>query len=122
MNYSNRIFKIPTFKDDRGLLTVMEDILPFSIKRIYWIYSADKNTRGGHRHKVTRQALVAISGEVTLKINNGFKEELYILNDPSEFILIEPEDWHSMTFRENAVLIVFASHKYDKSDYINTNY
>ena len=59
---------------------------------------------------------------MTLKINNGVKEELYILNDPSECILIEPEDWHSMTFGKNAVLIVFASHKYDKSDYINSNY
>ena len=122
MKYTNRTFKIPTFKDERGLLTVIEDSLPFNIKRIYWIYAADNKTRGGHRHKVTRQALLAITGEVTLKINNGVKEELYILNDPSECILIEPEDWHSMTFGKNAVLIVFASHKYDKSDYINSNY
>ena len=122
MKFRNRIIKIPTFKDERGFLTVLEDLLPFTIKRIYWIYAADNKIRGGHRHKVTKQALIAISGEVSLKINNGHKEENYILDNPSECIIIEPEDWHSMTFRDNAVLIVFASHKYDASDYINSNY
>ncbi len=120
-NYS-KIIKIPTYADERGLLTVMEDILPFKIKRIYWIYGADKKNRGGHRHKITKQALIAISGTVDLKINNGSKEMNCILDDPSKCIIIEPEDWHTMYFNNNAVLLVFASQKYDKSDYINSSY
>ena len=75
-NYS-KIIRIPTFEDERGFLTVMEDILPFNIERIYWIYSADEQTRGGHRHKITKQALVAVAGTVDLKINDGKKNALY---------------------------------------------
>ena len=118
----SKIIKIPTFEDERGLLTVMEDILPFKIKRIYWIYGANKKCRGGHRHKITQQALIAISGTVDLKINNGSKEMSFILDDPSKCIIIEPEDWHTMYFKNNAVLLVIASHKYDKYDYIKTSY
>ena len=121
MKNHSKIIRIPTFEDERGFLTVMEDILPFNIERIYWIYSADEQTRGGHRHKITKQALVAVAGTVDLKINDGKKETLYILDDPSKCIIVEPEDWHTMFFKNNAVLLVFASHKYDKKDYIYTS-
>ena len=122
MNNYSKIIKIPTYSDERGLLTVMEDILPFEIKRVYWIYGADEKIRGGHRHKITQQALVAITGSVDLKINNGKQEISHILDDPAKCIIIEPEDWHTMYFKNNAVLIVFASHKYEKSDYIDSSY
>ena len=118
-NYS-KIIEIPTFEDERGFLTVMEDILPFNIERIYWIYSADEQTRGGHGHKITKQALVALSGTVDLKINNRKEESPYILDNPSKCIIVEPEDWHTMIFKNNAVLLVFASHGYDKKDYIKS--
>ena len=120
-NYS-KIIEIPTFEDERGFLTVMENTLPFEIKRIYWIYEADEQIRGGHRHKITKQALVAVSGTVDLKINDGNKETLYILDHPSKCLIVEPEDWHTMYFKNYAVLMVFASHKYDKSDYVDSSY
>ena len=116
-NYS-KIIEIPTFEDERGILTVMENILPFRIERIYWIYNADEQSRGGHRHKITKQALVALAGTVDLKIKNGKKESLYTLDDPSKCIIVEPEEWHTMFFKNHAVLLVFASHEYDKKDYI----
>ena len=122
MENHSKIINIPTYEDERGLLTVMEDILPFKIERIYWIYGAEKKTRGGHRHKITQQALIAISGTVDLKVNNGKQEISYILDDPAKCIIIEPEDWHTMYFKNNAVLMVFASQKYDKSDYIYSSY
>tara|TARA_Y100000739_G_C20374284_1_gene358207 strand:- start:135 stop:512 length:378 start_codon:yes stop_codon:yes gene_type:complete len=118
MKNHSKIIEIPTFEDERGFLTVMEDILPFKIERIYWIYGADEQTRGGHRHRITKQALVTVAGTVNLKINDGRKETLFVLDNPSKCIIVEPEDWHTMYFKNNAVLLVFASHKYDKNDYI----
>ena len=120
MKNHSKIIHIPTYEEERGLLTVIEDILPFKIKRIYWIYGADQQLRGGHRHKITKQALVAVAGTVDLKINDGEKESLYILDNPSKCIIVEPEDWHTMFFKNNAVLLVFASQAYDKKDYIET--
>ena len=42
MKTHSKIIKIPTFEDKRGFLTVVENLLPFSIKRVYWIYGSDK--------------------------------------------------------------------------------
>ncbi len=119
---NNIIFDLPTFKDERGCLTVIEKLLPFDIERTFWIYGADNNTRGGHRHKKTRQALICLYGEVILNIDNGREKLSFHLQKASTCIIVEPEDWHTMTFKNNAILLVFASHKYNKNDYIFTPY
>ena len=116
------IINLPTFTDSRGSLTVLERALPFDIARSYWIYGANGETRGGHRHTHTRQALVALSGVVSMYVNDGITEETILLNHPSQCLLIEPKDWHTMTFNENAVLLVMSSHAYDRSEYIDTPY
>jgi len=116
------ILNLPTFADQRGALTVMERVLPFEIARVYWIYDAGGQTRGGHRHSVTRQALVAISGRVTIYMNDGITEETIVLDHPGRCLLVEPKDWHTMTFEDDAVLLVLSSHPYSRSEYIDTPY
>jgi len=113
---------LPTFTDARGSLTVLEGALPFPVVRSYWIYGADGQTRGGHRHRHTRQALVALSGEVTIFMNDGVTRENVVLSQASQCLLVEPKDWHTMTFGPGAVLLVMSSHPYDRSEYIDTPY
>jgi hypothetical protein len=36
--------------------------------------------------------------------------------------LVEPKDWHTMTFGVGAVLLVMSSQPYDRSEYIDTPY
>lgn len=116
------ILNLPTFSDARGSLTVLEKSLPFPVVRTYWIYGADGQTRGGHRHINTRQALIALHGSIAIYLNDGISEETITLNSPSQCLLVEPKDWHTMTFGENSVLFVMASHVYDRSEYIDTPY
>lgn len=116
---SYTVIQLPTFTDNRGSLTVLENALPFAILRSYWIFGADGQTRGGHRHTHTRQALVALSGEVAVYMNDGMVEETIILNHPSRCLLVEPKDWHTMTFGQSSVLLVMSSHLYDRSEYID---
>lgn len=116
------LLNLPTFTDSRGSLTVLENALPFTVVRTYWIYGATGQTRGGHRHTHTRQALVAVSGSVSMYMNDGVTEETILLNHPSQCLLVEPKDWHTMTFNESAVLLVMSSHKYNRSEYIDTPY
>jgi hypothetical protein len=116
------LLNLPTFADHRGALTVLEKALPFEVVRTYWIYGADGQTRGGHRHTYTRQALIAIGGAVSMYMNDGVTEETILLNNPSQCLLVEPKDWHTMTFNENAILLVMSSHSYDRSEYIDTPY
>jgi hypothetical protein len=116
------MLSLPTFSDARGSLTVLERALPFEVLRMYWIYGAEGQTRGGHRHHLTRQALVALNGSVSMHMNDGISEERIILSHPSQCLLVEPKDWHTMTFGEGAVLLVMSSRTYDRGDYIDTPY
>jgi hypothetical protein len=113
---------LPTFGDPRGSLTVLESALPFTVVRTYWIYGADSQTRGGHRHTYTRQALIALSGEVSIYMNDGISAETIQLSKPSQCLIVEPKDWHTMTFGAGSVLLVMSSHPYDRSEYIDTPY
>jgi hypothetical protein len=113
---------LPTFTDPRGSLTVLERALPFEVVRSYWIYGADGQTRGGHRHTYTRQALIAMNGTVSIYMNDGVTQETIELISPNQCLLVEPKDWHNMTFGPSAILMVLSSHTYDRSEYIDTPY
>jgi quercetin dioxygenase-like cupin family protein len=116
------ILQLPTFMDPRGALTVLEKALPFEVVRMYWIYGADGQTRGGHRHTYTRQALIAVSGHISIYMNDGITEEVVELEHPNQCLLVEPKDWHAMTFGPNSILMVLSSHSYDRGEYIDTPY
>ena len=101
---------------------MLEKALPFEIVRTYWIYGADGQTRGGHRHFHTRQALIAIAGIVKVYLNDGITEDTLLLDNPSQCLILEPKDWHTMTFGDNSVLLVLSSSTYDRNDYIDAPY
>ena len=116
------MLQLPTFVDSRGALTVLENALPFEPVRTYWIYGADGQIRGGHRHTYTRQALIAMSGHVSIFMNDGVSQEVIELTSPNQCLLVEPKDWHTMTFGPGSILMVLSSHGYDRSEYIDMPY
>jgi quercetin dioxygenase-like cupin family protein len=114
---------LPTHSDSRGKLTVIEGILPFPIVRVYFIYDCGGSTRGGHRHKKTRQALVCLKGTCTIDWTNGVESGSTKLENPGRLLILEPADWHAMRdFSEDAVLLVMASERFDPKDYIAEGY
>lgn len=118
----SQIIKLPTFTDNRGSLTVVENILPFEVKRTYFIYDA-QGQRGGHRHKQAIQALVCINGSCDIYINDGQTEKTVPLNHANDCLILEPKDWHTMdNFSQGSVLLVFSSEYYDVEDYIDESY
>lgn len=120
--FNFELFKLSTYADQRGSLTVLNNRLPFDVRRVYWIYGADGMVRGGHRHHKTRQALVALAGSISVFIDDGDVQSTVNLNEPDLCLLVEPKDWHRMSFGPGSVLLVFASHDYDPSDYIHARY
>jgi hypothetical protein len=117
-----KIFQLPTFSDERGVLTVLEKVLPFKVVRIYWIYGADGQTRGGHRHLQTRQALIALHGHISIYMNDGIAQEMVELIHPNQCLLVDTKDWHTMSFGPGSILMVLSSHFYDRNDYIDKPY
>ena len=113
------LLNLKTFIDKRGNLTVIEKIVPFDIKRIFYIYGVDDSKRGGHRHHKTVQLATCIQGSCTIYCNSGSEETVYELDSPNKSLLIHPEDWHTMyNFDPHCILMVLASEEYSTSDYI----
>lgn len=108
-----------TNPDPTGNLTVIENILPFEIKRVFYIYSAS-GTRGGHRHKKNVSALICIKGTCKVDIEIGKEKSTFLLDSADKVLVLQPNEYRTMyDFTSDAVLLVLASENYDPDDYIN---
>ena len=118
-----KILDLKTITDNRGSLSVIEKILPFEIKRLYYIYNCNDEVRGGHRHKKTVQALICVAGSCEIFWTNGKTKESVLLDSPGKCLIVNPEDWHTMSkFTPDAVLLVLASEYFNADDYIDEGY
>jgi len=112
-----KILNLPTYKKNTGSISVVERILPFTIKRVYYIYDISGN-RGGHAHKKNKQALIAINGNCKVFVKNKKINRNFILNNKKKILLLNPADWHLIkNCSKNLVLLVLASKNYDPKDY-----
>lgn len=116
-----QLIKLPKIEDPRGNLSVIEkDVIPFEIKRVYYLYDVPSGAeRGGHSHIVQKAFLVALSGSFNVIVNDGQKEQVFTLNNPSEGLLIHNGIWRELkNFSSGAVCLVVASDIFQEEDYI----
>ncbi|MFM9911463.1 MAG: sugar 3,4-ketoisomerase [Chitinophagaceae bacterium] len=117
---------LPKFSDERGSLVVLDNIselLPFEVKRIFYILADDNAIRGGHRHKLTKQAAICIKGQCSIFNDNNEVEQEFILDSPEKCLILETFDWHLMhSFSKDAILLILASSSFDAGDYIYDAY
>lgn len=117
-----REVKLNVIEDKRGKMIPLEfpRQLPFDLKRVYYIYDVPKNEeRGFHSHYNLEQILVAVSGSVSIRTKTPTESMITILDSPDKGLYIGPMIWREMfDFSPGAVLMVFASEKYDENDYI----
>ena len=124
MNVVVKEMQLSWHGDERGKLIALEaltDLVPFEVKRVYYIFDTTPGTvRGNHAHKDLRQLLVCVSGACTIacEMPDGTKSE-HRLDWPDRGLLIEGLVWRQMKdFSKDAVLLVLASEHYDEADYI----
>src|SRR5690606_9008309 len=93
-----KIIDIPKVQDPRGNLAFIEkDTIPFSIKRVYYLYDVPSSAhRGGHAHKKLYQVLVALSGSFEVHLKDGENETKITLNKPDKGLLIIPGIWREI--------------------------
>lgn len=116
------VHELPRIEDLRGSLSVVEfeKDIPFDVRRTFWVYGVPgKDVRGEHAHRECHQFLVAVSGVLKLVVDNGFLRQEYVLDSPNIGIHIAPMIWATQYhFSSDAILLVFASQKYESRDYI----
>lgn len=127
MNYVNldaiTLKEIPKIiaEDGRGNLSVIEkELLPYEIKRVYYLYDVPSDSiRGGHAHKELQQFLIAVAGSFSVVLDNGRERKTFHLNRPNKGLLIPSGVWRELeNFSAGAVCLSLVSAPYDEEDYI----
>jgi len=117
------IIELDTFMEGPTDLSALKGIVPGEIKRIFYIYEANGQTRGGHRHHLTWNVLVCIKGKCRVYSHDGETEQCFNLDNTGCGLVLEPRDWHVMDcFSQDAILLVLSNQYYDKLDYIDQPY
>jgi hypothetical protein len=116
---------IPAIKDGfDGTISVAETSknIPFEIKRVFYIYNLvrhDNVSRGKHAHKTLAQVLFCVNGSCRVTLHDGDKQQTVELTEPNRGIYIGPLVWNTLSdFRNNCILLVFASDFFYEKDYI----
>ena len=118
--YKLEIPKIISPEAMGSLSFVEKEIIPFPIKRVYYLYDVPLNgERGGHAHKKLCQVLIALNGSFELLLDDGEKTKKIVLDRPDIGLYIPNGIWREMNkFSKNSVCLVLASEDYDENDYI----
>lgn len=116
-----RLLPLRVISDPRGCLSFLQHggsggSVPFSIRRVYWVY----NIRGTHAHagralKGCDELMVALSGSCRVCLDDGSgNSHEYRLSRPDKGLLIPAGTWREISeLSTNAVVLVLASSPYD---------
>ena len=120
--YSCSVLELSRIHNPSGNITIVQSdsVLPFDIKRVYYLYDVPGGSeRGGHAHKVLQQLIVAASGSFDVILDDGAMKKTVHLNRPNYGLLIVPGIWREIiNFSSGAICLVLASERYNPSDYI----
>jgi hypothetical protein len=110
--------------DDRGRLTAIEENvhIPFSIARIFYVHQVVSGVdRAGHAHRDTDQVVAGIHGFLKMDVSDGTIIKTYVLDNPGKGLFVPKMVWIRLyTFSQDAVCLVLANTKYDRSKSIRT--
>jgi len=117
-----KIIDLPKFDDPRGNLSFIEqeNHIPFSIKRVYWIYDVPGGQiRGAHAFKEQQEFIVALSGSFDIVIDDGKSKKTFSLNRSYYGLYVPNTVWrHMENFSTNSVAMVLSSTHFSIDDYI----
>ena len=114
--------RLPQIVDIRGSLTVGEfdRTIPFPVKRYFIVFDVpSRETRGEHAHRECHQYLICVRGSCSVVADDGYHRQEFLLDRPDIGLHLPPMIWGiQYKYSADAVLLVYASHYYDSSDYI----
>jgi len=116
------LHRLPLKRDLRGSLSVGEfpDAIPFVPKRYFLVFDVPSSEiRGEHAHRTCHLFLVCVHGAVSVVVDDGERREEFRLDHPTLGVHLPPMVWGTQyKHTPDAVLMVFASERYDPEDYI----
>lgn len=108
-----RLINLKTFTDTRGSLTVIERVIPFEIKRIFYVNGPDHLKNEGN-HQRMKRAVICLKGSCLITNHTGIEEQHFVLNTADQCLLLAPEDRHEMLeITDESILMVLASEPFE---------
>jgi UDP-2-acetamido-3-amino-2,3-dideoxy-glucuronate N-acetyltransferase len=118
------LHRMPRVVDIRGSLTVGEfdRSIPFPVKRYFLVFDVPSiETRGEHAHRMCHQFLICVRGSCAVVADDGAHRQEFLLDSPDVGVHLPPMVWGiQYKYSTDAVLLVYASHYYDSTDYIRS--
>ena len=118
-----RLLKLKTI-NSKGKMNVLENgdgLLPFDIKRLFFMYGINKNDiRGNHSNKKSKFLFIPLNGHLSVDvIYPDGTTETFILDQPSKALYIPQGLWKIMyNYSNDCILLVLSNEIYDKNEYI----
>jgi acetyltransferase-like isoleucine patch superfamily enzyme/dTDP-4-dehydrorhamnose 3,5-epimerase-like enzyme len=116
------VHRLPIFEDLRGRLSAGEFLreVPFVPRRYFFVFDVPgKDVRGEHAHRRCHQFLVCVRGSLAVVVDDGASSEEIALDGPDVGLSLPPMIWAvQYKYSADALLLVFASDRYDAADYI----
>jgi dTDP-4-dehydrorhamnose 3,5-epimerase-like enzyme len=118
-----RIIKFNENGDFRGKLISLENFstVPFEIKRIFYIYSTQKDiSRGNHANYKSEFLIISLVGNCKIKYFFDGKFSIKTLSKNNYGLYLPKLIWKEMyDFSEDSVLLILSNTLYNNNDYIN---
>ncbi len=118
-----KLIELNEIVGDNGTVIVGEvpDSLPFTAQRIFTLHDVPATeARGIHAHRKCEQFLVCVRGSVTALVDDGSRQQEFVLDRPSIGLYMPALIWGTQHhYSSDALLVVLASDPYDADDYIH---
>ena len=103
-----RLIDIPTFADERGVISVLDKELPFEVKRIFWLHHILYGT----------EIMISLHGSFVVDLDDTNEKTSILLNDPTKGLIIMPGIWfRTHSYVDEGVSLVLADQEYQRGRY-----
>jgi dTDP-4-dehydrorhamnose 3,5-epimerase-like enzyme len=116
-----RLIDLPRHASGDGEVVVAEAAtqVPFRIQRMFALAAPIGAKRGRHAHRLCSQFMICVRGAVAVICDDGNKQQTFVLDRRDRALLIPPELWNTVDFRQDgSVLVVLCDRVYEAHDYI----
>ena len=120
MKETFRFVPLAAHKDQRGTLVAFEESapLPFEPKRAFYIQGVAEGQARAEHAVSCDEFLVLLTGRCRITLRSKVTQDEFGLDDPQRGLFVPAGIWMKLDrFENNTFLLVFASRRYEETQY-----
>jgi hypothetical protein len=120
---TSTLHRLRSFSEPRGSIVINQapHDLPFAPTRLFQVFGVPRDElRGDHAHRRCHQFVMALTGSVSVVVEDEHGRHRVELDAPDLGLHIQPLTWAiQLDFSADARILVLASEPYDRAEYID---